>query len=234
MTDVPVEGERRYSEEEFALILRRVQELQDDRPGVDFGDGFSIAEIRAIAREVGLDPELVTRAASALPTRRRGRLTAILGGPDSYQLNTSYAGEISREDFGKVVEVIRAVTEHQGEVEEVLDGLEWSTVGQLSQIHVTVRPRDGRTSVGIIVDRSPAALLTYFMSGLAWLVATGATGAAIDPGTLGGGLAIVAAGASGWFLTARTIWKATTNTFRSRLSDLADALGKAMAQRPGP
>ena len=60
------EGGRRYSDEEFALILRRASEISevgDARPG----GGLSLSEIQQIAGEAGIDPTAVARAAAGLP-----------------------------------------------------------------------------------------------------------------------------------------------------------------------
>lgn len=61
---------RRYSEEEFALILRKASEIQlsEGRPKgtPEAGSGLTLQEIRSIASEAGIDPEAVTRAASVL------------------------------------------------------------------------------------------------------------------------------------------------------------------------
>ncbi len=63
--------ERRYSENEFALILRKAFELQERQPGAgltDPADGLTLEDIKAVAGEVGLDPALVDRAVADLPT----------------------------------------------------------------------------------------------------------------------------------------------------------------------
>ena len=77
--------ERRYTDDEVALILRRAAELGGET-GPSRSEGLSLAEIQPVAREVGIDPATVARAAAALPTRRRDRLTAILGGPMYFRL----------------------------------------------------------------------------------------------------------------------------------------------------
>ena len=69
-------SERRYSDEEFALILRNASALQERRSeggAVVTSEGLTLEEIRSIAADVGLDPEAVTTAAALLPdpaTRR--------------------------------------------------------------------------------------------------------------------------------------------------------------------
>lgn len=80
--------DRTYSEEELAVILRRAVELQE-RPTGQVpvrSEGFSLREIQAIAREVGLDPDAVARAAATLTPEGRSGLARVLGGATSHEL----------------------------------------------------------------------------------------------------------------------------------------------------
>ena len=222
--EAQIGGEQRYTESEFALILRKALELQDRQGGIDAGHGLSLREIQAIAAEIGLDPALIERAASLVPHTDEGRMVRLFGGPSVYQMECVASGEIAREDMGKLVDAIRRVTGHQGQVTEVLGSLEWRTVGEVSQILVTVSPRDGRTSVKILANRGGAGVLTFLFPGLAGLVSIGIAGAIIEPSTVPGVLSIVVTALGGAFLTSRTIWKATTSRFRARLHELMGSL----------
>ncbi len=221
--------DRRYSDEEFALILRKASELQErgPRPPSSRG-GMSLAEIQAIAAEAGIDAQLVAQTASLLPTRGSDRAARVLGGPSSYHLEHSTAGEISQEDLGRFLDVIRRVTKHQGQGTRVLDSLEWRTVGEVSQIHINVTARDGQTRVQIIGDRQAAGALTYVSSGLAWMIAAVAIGSGLDVTSAVGVLSILAGAAGGAFLTARTIWKSTSSGFRRKVTELMEELSSAV------
>lgn len=222
--EVEIGEERKYTENEFALILRKAFELQERQGGADAAHGLSLREIQSIAAEIGLDPDVVQRAASLLPKAGAGRLARVFGGPSLYQMEYSADGEISKEDFGKIVDAIRQATGHQGQVTEVLGSLEWKTVGEVSQIHVTVSPREGQTIVRVLADRGGAGALTFVFPGLAGLISIGIAGAIIEPSTVPGVLSIVALALGGAFLTSRTIWKATTSRFRARLHELMRSL----------
>lgn len=217
-------GEQKYTESEFALILRKAVELQEGQRGADVAQGLSLREIKAIATEIGLDPELVERAASLVPRTAEGKLARIFGGPSLYQMEYWAEGEIVEEDFGRMVDAIRRVTGHQGEVTEVLGSLEWKTVGEVSQILVSVSPRDGQTSVKILANRGPAAVLTFLFPGLAGLIGIGIAGAIIEPSTVPGVVSIIVAALGGALLTSRTLWGFTTRKFRARLHELMTSL----------
>ena len=107
---------------------------------------------------------------------------------------------------------------------ELLGSLEWKTVGEPSQIHVTVSPRDGKTAVRVFVDRSPAGVLTYLFPGIVGLLAIGVGGAILEPNTVVGVGSLIGASLGGAFLTARTIWHTTTGKLRARLRTLTGNL----------
>ncbi|UCC72998.1 MAG: hypothetical protein JSV86_00045 [Gemmatimonadota bacterium] len=137
-------------------------------------------------------------------------------------------GEISRDGLTRVVDAIRRVTGHQGKVSEVLGSLEWQTVGETSQIHVTVTPREGQTAVRVLANRGPTGALLYFLLGVAGLISMGVIGAIIQPTTVVGIASLVAGCLGGSFLTSRTIFKSTTTRFRSKLRDLVSATTRAV------
>ena len=222
--EVKIGGEQRYTESEFALILRKAIELQERERRIDAGHGLSLREIQAIAAEIGLDPALIERAASLVPRTTESKVVRLFGGPSVYQMEYVARGEIAKEDMGKLVDAIRQATGQQGEVKEVLGSLEWKTVGEVSQILVTVSPREGQTSIKILANRAGAGIMTFVFPGMAGLVSIGIAGAIIEPSTVPGVLSIIVAAMGGAFLTSRSIWKATTSRFRARLHELMGSL----------
>ena len=60
---------RRYNEKEVADIIKRASELQQAESTAESTTGMSLAELEQVAREAGLDPALVRRAATDLDTR---------------------------------------------------------------------------------------------------------------------------------------------------------------------
>jgi hypothetical protein len=61
-------GQRIYSEEEVARLIRRAIELEAGRSVTedDSGAGLTISEIEQVAAEAGIDPELIQKAANEL------------------------------------------------------------------------------------------------------------------------------------------------------------------------
>jgi hypothetical protein len=226
---------RRYSEEEFALILRKASEIQE-RPGRRHGakDGLSLEEIQSIAREAGISPDAVARAASLLGAaeweEKAGLAAAIFGGPGKYHLDFEVPGRLPVEERGRILEVIRRVAEHQGEAKEVLGGVEWKTVGELSMINVNVSPRGDRTSIQIVGDRGPAGGVTFIfpMAGSAILV--GALGGILEPTSAVGIISLVTGLLGSGFLLSRTLWVRGGRVFRKKLTRVMDAVAGAVEE----
>jgi len=219
---------RLYTDEEFALILRRAFELQEQPGSARPAQGLALSDIQAIAREVGLDPALVERAAALVATSNQGPTSILFGAPTTYQLTYSAAGEVPKSELARLVDVIRQATGHHGAVDEVLGALEWKTVGQVSQTHVTVRPREGRTSIHVSADRGGAAILTLFLPGTAWFIAMGITGATLDVHGVGPVVALMSGAFVGWLATVRVLWTSGSTRFRAKLRALMAALSDAV------
>lgn len=241
------EGEsrkRRYSEEEFALILRKASEIQEapgEGTGRLGGQGLTLEEIQSIAREAGIDPHAVSRAAALLGSKewkeKKGLADAIFGGPGTYHLDFEVQGRLPQEDYGRLLELIRRTLEHQGEASEVLGGVEWKTVGQLSAVNVNISPRGDSTSVQIVGDRSGAGAVTFTFSMAGAAILVGALGGTLQPDTAVGIVGLVGGLLGGGFVFARTLWVSSGKKFNRRLGRLMDALSGAVersALPPGP
>ena len=77
------DDERVYSDEEFALILRKATELASRaEPRTHSSTGLTLTEMKAASAQVGLDPALVERAARLLAaTPTSSPLERLIGGP---------------------------------------------------------------------------------------------------------------------------------------------------------
>jgi hypothetical protein len=124
----------------------------------------------------------------------------------------------------RVVAAIRATAAHHGVVLHEPGAVVWRTVGQPTQLDVTLEPGPDSTRVTVTADRSRAAALTLFGSMAAWLVAAGITGAVVDPAGLSGAVAILGPAVAGGALTARTVWSRATRRLRQRIADVTAAV----------
>lgn len=218
---------RRFTDEQFALALRKAMTLQDN-PGPDGkslpAGGMTLDEMKAVAREVGIDPALMEQAVALLPSQERSPADRILGGPTRYRLEHSATQRLSREDLARVVDAVRREMQQPGKVSTELDGLSWETEGEVSQFHVSLSPRESGTEVRLNVNRDGAFILTWFLSVLGGLVAAGITGGIVDPDTIIGGAGLVATGLGGGLAVARTLWGKTTRSVQDKIDRVMEAV----------
>jgi hypothetical protein len=217
--------ERKYSDSEVALILRRAIEMQQD-PAVR-GEGLRLRELRDIAREIGVDPELVTVAANQLPSAGQGALARFLGGTFTHDIRLVRQPALSPDQLQGMIMAIRSAMEHQGKTGEVMGSLEWTTVGEVSQVAVTATSHEGGTTIHVIADRTGSAILTTVGSVGLGVFAAAITGAILEPGVTGG-MAVMGAGLAGGAMLSRSIWQRTSRGFRRKLARLDEAIQRAM------
>lgn len=223
MSDV-TDTERRYTDQEVALILRRA--VNQQRAGAVRADGLSLAQLRDIAREIGVDPDLVDEAAGELPAVQPGPVARFFGGPTVHDIRLDFETTPSSEKLQELVMAIRTALRHQGRTQEIMGSLEWQSVGEPSQVAVTVTPHAGRTDVHILVDRGAAATLVGFGSLGLGAVLAAISGAVLEPG-IAGGVGLMGGGLAGGVLLARVIWMRNTRRFRDKLARLTESIRRA-------
>ena len=156
MTDPENTTSRRFNEKEVALIIKRASELQQNETTAESSTGMSLAELEQVAREAGLDPELVRRAAADLDTRVTDQTpNRFLGAPTVLRLERTIDGEVPADEYEPMVL----------EMQRLLGGVSTaSTLGRTLQfslaggdrrhasgraVQVTVTPRSSTTTTPV-------------------------------------------------------------------------------------
>jgi hypothetical protein len=221
----PSDEERRYSDEEFALILRLSSEAPAGPDPAPSQPGLTLAEIREIAGEVGIDPERVSRAAALLSSARDTGVSRVLGGHPRHRLEQSVPGTVPEARLGRVIDVARRALDTQGETREVLGALEWKGATNTTTVSVSVVPREGKTTLQAFTDRTESLAATYAGVGLPVTVVIAVTLGKLVFGETGAGIAAaLLSGLPPGMLLARTLWKRSTSKWRERLLHLMDAM----------
>jgi hypothetical protein len=219
------QNERRYSDREFALILRAAQEAGAGPAPATPRQGLTLAEIQDVAREVGIDPNRVARAAALLSASRPRALIRILGGNPRLRLEHTVPAGLSAADLGRVVDVARKVLDTQGETREVLGGLEWKDRTSAFAPVVSVIPREGETVLQASTDGTEAMVALYGGVGLPLgFVITVTLGKLFFGVSDLGVLTAFALGMPPAFLVARGLWGRSARKWRGRLFHLMDAM----------
>ena len=154
--------DRRYSEEEFAELLKAASEIQsralvrsESSPA---RPGMTLEEITSIAGEVGLSADSIRQASALIhPTGESAS-----PGDGRFTLHGAFPGALDDEMKLRVLQAARDITHAAGEVEHHPTGVEWRATPegvfrwQLSVHHVA-----GRNEWRIVVSRKDAKTLTY-------------------------------------------------------------------------
>ena len=229
------EDKKEYTEQEFALILSKASELaRSPDVGERPPSGFSLAEMKAIAAEAGLDPVLIERAARLMPVDGgESRLSRVLGGPVKHRRDAHFETRLTEEKTAQLLSAVRAAVEMQGHGDANSSGMSWNSGGEGSQIFVTAHTEGEGTRVRVTVDRARVLIGTAFISLIGGLAVAGMTGVigvslgvpevAVRVGSLVGGVV-------GSLALGRAVWVSTTRGIRAKVDALMDTVSRSLAE----
>ena len=234
MSDSNLPASRRFNEKEVAHIIKRASELQQEEAPAESSTGMSLAELEQVAREAGLDPALVRRAATDLDTRVTDqRPSAFVGAPTRLTLERTIDGEVPADEYEAMVLEMNRVLGLVGSASTLGRTLQWTAQGVTRRrgsqrmVQITVTPRNGRTTIRIEEPLSGLAggLFGGLMGGLGGGLIAPAIGVGI--GALHSGpiaLALVGSAVSGSYLLARTIFGRMSHGRGQELQELMSRL----------
>ena len=225
------DDKKEYTDREFALILAKASELASssdvaERPPA----GFSLAEMKAIAVEAGLDPVLIERAARLMPVvSSKSRLDRVLGGPVKHRLDAHFETKLTEKTKAHLLSAVRAAVEMQGRGEAYASGMSWNSVGEASQVFVTAHAEAEGTRVRVAVDRRGALILTATFSLLAALIGPVVV-TVLEPESVAVSAAIIGGAVAGILGLGRAMWASTTRGIREKVDALMDTVSRSLAE----
>jgi len=228
-------GDRRFSEEEVALIIKRAAELQQTEEAAEEpGHSMTLSEVEQIAKEAGIDPLLIRRAAHGLDRPAvTNRPSPWTGAPTRLVFESSVDGEIPVEEFEPLVNEIRRTFGENGVPSVLGRTLAWTSTAHGGRhrakgrhIDVSVASRGGVTTIR--VEEELRHLAGGLFGGIVGGVGGGTSGLVI-----GAGVQIFQSPVGGfglWALVIVGIYAATRALFASKVNQRADEL-KALVRR---
>ena len=226
---------RVYSDEEFALILRKATELASRSEGpASSAAGLTLAEMKAAAAQVGLDPVLVERAARMLAvTATASPLDRLVGGPTQHNLEARFPIRLDENSAALLLSAFRisaglAGSQDTGHSSSM--GMTWHDGGDLESLRVTARPEEDGTTVSVVLDRRGTLTMVGMFSGMAMFLAVLFAVFALYPEAPALGFGGFIAGLSGVLAVARGYWASSTRKIRERISVVMDAIDKTLTQ----
>jgi len=155
--DRPPPPPRLYDDEDVARILERATELHREEPVTVSrgGGGISLEELEEIAREAGIDPRHLRRAAMEVGSGSGGPEERdwawFLGDVPTIRFETTVRGEVQPHDFEGIVGAIRMEAGQAGQPNVLGRTLTWRAEANSDnrQTRLTVSARDGVTLVAV-------------------------------------------------------------------------------------
>lgn len=200
-------------------------------------DGVSLAEMKAIAEELGMDPVLIERAAILVPAdSSESGLERVLGGPVKHRLDAYFATKLTEERAAHLLSAVRAAAEQQGEGDANASGMSWHSVGDGSQVLVNAHTEGEGTRVRVMMDRRGGlaiigtfSLLGALSVGIVTLVGL----EALDVGSYVVGWTIFGSAVAGVLATGRAVWASNTRKIRDHLSTLMVTVSRSLEDDGG-
>jgi len=235
----PAPSETGYDEKQVAELLQRAAALDQKRKLAR--PSLTLAEVEAIAKEAGLDPELVRRAASELATQDRSG--GWLGAPVTKTVERIIDGELGTDDHEALAAAIReALGAGSGfpvQIATLGRSLTVTTFSTAGLVDIQITPKDGTTRIRITVNSRQLAGGVFggiiggigggVGSNVAWLVPflMERHGLPLINGLLAGALGLAAV-LGGSYSLARWIYASKARSLHTRIDQLAETLESSL------
>jgi len=180
------DDQRVYSDEEFALILRKATELASQaEPTAHSSVGLTLSEIKAAAAQVGFDPALVERAARLLLANTPASpFERLVGGPLRHEHKVRFPITLDENSAARLLSAVRISAGESGSGHSGHSGpmgMTWHDGGDMEALRVSARPEVEGTSVSVELDRRGTLATVAVFSGLAMLSVLLFAGSALYP-----------------------------------------------------
>jgi len=235
--------ERRFSEAEFALILRRAVEFDAEpvrthpapAPPRLPPEGLTLSEIQEIAAEVGITPARIAEALESIEGSEWSSAARLFGGPANLKAERRLEGQADQKELASYLEIVREEMKTEGESHEVLGGVEWKWDDKLVQATVRISPDGDASKVVVSVERGPASFLSHYLPIMSGLGAAGLTIGILEPGAASVMAGIIAGGAAAGYGLARAIWVGSTVRWQKRIRRITSRIaGRSAKSREEP
>jgi hypothetical protein len=232
MANTPTGAEgRRFTDREMKLIFERAGEADVAGRGEQ---GHSLAEMQEIARQVGLNPADIAKAALAI--RASENSNPILGAPVRFHASRTLPTLLTEDDIVGVVLRIRGATGVHGELRKVPGGFEWRARTATGLFVVGFTARSGRTRIDVTIARSEEAILTAAGAGVAGAIAGVSASFFIANALQAVGYGEVAVSAvtaiGGAWMAARMVWSRVSRRWAKKTESLMQTITED-AELPG-
>lgn len=221
-------SDRRYREEEVRKIFKlATSERIASSPAAPASDGLTLAEIQSIGAEVGVDSDLIARAAAALDSGANEYVRRSFGAPVEVGMAVPLPRAMNEREWETVVAQLRNTFSARGQISTHGDLREWRNgnlvaaqepFGNGYRLRLSTKRGDatGVTALGV------AGLAASIATWVAHLVISDPTSVAAPLVMSGIGLSALAANwlrLPGWARTRAQQMKQIANSVRTMMSE---------------
>ena len=229
--------ERRFTEHELDAILRHAVELERaGLPQRGLAQSLSLSELRDVAQEAGIRPELIESAAADLALHGPRKSPGWLGPPAVSRSVRLLSRHLSDADIELLLRLVENRLRRKGIVSEALGRVNWVSTSAQVTTDISISQQDGPTRIDV-ADRYPEHIrpLLHLLPGamgltLAASVAAplGVFGVPLVALAVGGGVLGAAVGRGIWELAARDTAR-RADRLATELASAAEDLGSKEA-----
>lgn len=224
--------ERHFADRDVAVILQRAAELDSRSTEGREVRGLSTSDLEGIAREVGIDPAMITRAIREMDSHRGHSGGGLLGPPPVNREIRVVPSELDQDTVRRIMRLVDERVPAQGTIGEALGAVRWSATDRFLSRQVSIEPSEHETLIRVeerYTDRFRGAL--HAIPTVYGLFAGMVVGIEVLGGAGLGVLLAGAAGGSAWAL-ARGAWTTICRRSAKRVRALSDVLqGEADRER---
>ncbi len=218
---------RLYTDREVQLILKSAVEFEMKADSFHESGGMSLEQLEHVAREAGLDPASIRKAASQIDLHRDDESNAFLGSPDHIVVERTVDFVVDQSGFDQLLDVARGMSREVGEVSTVGRQFGWKGAIDGAPTDITVSVSDSTTTFRVRIDLEQEVLGHFMLKGMLGGAGGGIAGWAFVATATGLGVAGAAAGitiAATGYLMARRGLKQSAESNRAKAERIVDAL----------
>jgi hypothetical protein len=194
--------------------------------------GLTLAEIKNVAGQVGIDPVFVERAARLSDHQVvETPLQRLFGGPVRHSESARFPFKLDEQKAALLLSAVRISAGLAGKTNKGHSspiGMTWHDGGDLEALNVTARPEKNGTNVSVVLDRRTTLGMVAMGSFVGILFGLLFSGSALYPESPTQGLVGAVVTVGGVLALARGYWASSTKRARERMNGVIEAIGQTL------
>lgn len=226
-------AERRFNEKDVGAILRRAAEIQEGVQAPEVTQGYSLPELEALGREIGIDPQIIREAVTDVASTPEKKMY-LSGASGTVVIDETADGILSAEAWEDIVLDLRKITGRPGVDTAKENKREWTGGYDIGSLTLTAIVRDDKTHIRLLSETSVGIGLTWMIGGFITLLTSLFIGKALSRTGISwmitAGVIIIAALVM--FLTVQSLVRAWDRKNRPKLHSLVSKVQSLVAVSP--